>query len=115
MTSSIIPLDTHSSDLAITRNLVTTLIRAVEKEIVTPSLSNQETTSKAALWGEKENAVSVLVKLTGLLLKLIPLEREIAGRSSAETPDNEGDDQLSHEDSELLRRYVERMGGAIPP
>jgi hypothetical protein len=99
---------THSNDLGITRTLVTTLIRAVQDEIVSPALCKKEIVSNTALWGEKENAVSVLVKLTGLLLKLIPLEREITGKSTT-PPEEEESGELNEEDRELLRRYVERV------
>ncbi len=98
---------THANDLALTRSLVTTLISALEKEIITPSLQNTESAPavKTVLWGEKENAVGALVKLTTLLLKVIPLEQQLAGNpipTSEETP-------LPPEDEAIIARYMARV------
>lgn len=100
----------HTQDLMLTRRLVMMLIEAVEQEIITPSLqgSLQENQVRGGmLWGEKESAVGVLVKLTGLLLKIIPLEQQLAGNAVASPTD----EALSLEDDNILKRYIERVKG----
>lgn len=105
---------THAHDLNVTRSLITTLISALEREFITPALYEISSNEKALpsparilLWGEKENAVGALVKLTGLLLKVIPLEQQLAGNPIHATED----EPLSPEDHAIVARYVERITG----
>lgn len=98
----------HTHDLALTRHLVMMLIAALEQEIITPSLQGQvqeHHVKGGVLWGEKESAVGALVKLTGLLLKIIPLEQELLGNPVASVEQ----ENLSLEDSAILKRYIERV------
>lgn len=98
----------HTRDLALTRHLVMVLIAALEQEIIMPSLQAQlqeNHVKGSVLWGEKESAVGALVKLTSLLLKIIPLEQELLGNPVASVEQ----ENLSLEDSAILKRYMERV------
>lgn len=100
--------DIHRQNLADTRVLITLLIDCVKQQLVAPAMQGMILPEErySALWGDKENAVSLLVKLTGLLVKIIPLERELAsGEAEAELA-------LSEDDDAILARYAERVRGS---
>lgn len=61
-----------------------------------------------AWWGEKENALSVLTKLSTLLLKLIPAEQELRAVESTPTDEvNTAQEMpLSPQEWDLLARVV---------
>lgn len=102
----------HASDLALTRSLITMLISTLEKEIIIPSLTREDKEPplkmKALLWGDKENAVGTLVKLTSLLLKVIPLEQQLTGNPIS----NLDEESFSPEDQAILERYIARITNA---
>ncbi len=104
--------DMHRQNLADTRVLVTTLIECVKQQLIAPTMQGVIVPEEryTSLWGEKENAVSLLVKLTGLLVKIIPLERELTqGEMAGEMV------SLSEEDEEILARYEERVRACHTP
>lgn len=77
------------------------------------SLSEAQKLSQKFWWGDKESASSILHRLTQLLLKLIPLEQEIAKldlskADLAELEEIVEKTKLPEEDLEIINRYLER-------
>lgn len=89
-------------DITRTRAILRDLIVRLEQDIADGPDAWEK---HRAYWGEKENVVSVLTKLTTMLLKLIPLE------ATSQAPDTETDvtplQPLREEDKAILRRYLE--------
>lgn len=78
-----------------------------------PCPEEMEPSSFHILWGEKENAVSLLVKLSGLLFKILPLEQQLyTGKTLS--PESMGEESmpLATEDKAILERYLEKATGA---
>jgi len=84
-------------DLQKTRNLISYLLSKLEQDLSSPDDFDLE--KNKFLWGEKENAVSLLTKLTQMMIKIMPDEKEkkIAAK-----------EQISEEDMVILKEYVER-------
>jgi hypothetical protein len=98
----------HKSTLAKARGLIETLLDKLETEINNPSAETNH-----FLFGEKESASAIVVKLTNVLLKLIPLEQEIARADLSKADLSELEElsvktQLPQEDMELIERYIEK-------
>ena len=89
-------------DITRTRAILRNLIVRLEQDIADGPDAWEK---HRAYWGEKENAVSVLTKLSTMLLKLVPLEEKTV-KTELET--NIAPLQpLREEDKEILRRYLE--------
>lgn len=59
------------------------------------------------VFGDKENIISVLIKLTGILVKIIPMEQDIM---KVINKDNESKiNDLSEEDVEIIKRYLQKV------
>ncbi len=102
----------HKSILAKARGLIETLLDRLEKE-VNSSNSKNPATDTSFLFGDKESASSIVVKLTTILLKLIPLEQEIARADLSQADLMELEElsvktRIPEEDLEIIERYVER-------
>jgi len=54
------------------------------------------------LIGKKESVVSIITKLTNLIIKLIPLEEKIDYSKNIES------EKLSDEDMEILEKYIDK-------
>ena len=99
----------HKSILAKARGLVEILLDKLEEEI---NSANEK--SDTSFWfGDKESASSIIVKLTNILLKLIPLEQEIARADLSKADLGELEElsvktQLPQEDMEMIERYIEK-------
>jgi hypothetical protein len=106
----------HKSVLAKARSLIATLLNKLEEEINSLELPQDESLKKAnrtAWWGDKESASSILTRLTTILLKLIPLEQEIARLDLTKADLMEMDEvltktKLPEEDVEIIERYVQK-------
>ena len=95
----------HKDDLARTRRIIGSYFRIIEQNIGKPP-------SKEMPRGEKETAISVLAKLSQILIRIIPLERAISGMKDVVpfTPDEDPDaNLLSKDDMEILSEYVLRQ------
>lgn len=57
------------------------------------------------LWGEKDNVISILGKLTQMMLKLIPAEQQIIEDYASEELDRK---EISSEDMDILQRFISR-------
>ena len=56
------------------------------------------------LIGSKDNVVSIITKLTNLLVKVIPLEEKINNSDN----NIKDDEKLTNEDIEILERYIDK-------
>ncbi len=59
------------------------------------------------IFGDKENVISALVKLTGILVKIIPMEHELM--SIINKQDAKQMENLSEEDVEIIKRYLKKI------
>jgi capsular polysaccharide biosynthesis protein len=120
----------HKSILAKARGLIENLLDRLQEEMnnseVSNSISNSEekntdtatdtataTDTKHFLFGDKESASSIIVKLTTILLKLIPLEAQIARADLSKADILELEElsiktQIPDEDLQIIERYIER-------
>lgn len=99
----------HKEDLQVTREIICRLmhkLEALSKEVET---LEEVPSNWKYVWGEKENIVSSLTKLTGLLLKIIPLEQSVDDYYSSTTSLKKKPDPISKNDEEIINRYVERQ------
>lgn len=89
-------------DVMRARRIVSHIMKRLEK-----GLSSTEFTTKKEdkfLWGEKDSAITVLSKLTKMLLDLIPAGNEI----DLEEPEEITEEQITTEDIEILQRLLKR-------
>lgn len=103
------PAQQHGQDLAMVRTMVMVLINMLERDLVSPSLEDTDEEKHALLskrWGEKENAVGALVKLTSILFKLVPLEQQVY---EGKCQPVESTLPLTEEDEAILARYASRV------
>lgn len=119
----------HYEEVASLRLLVNHMAKYVEQEMIFPvinnSLKNDNISSQVAvLWGGKEDALSVLTKLTALLLKLIPLEQELlerygtynkpkVTRKCKTISTTQYSLPFTQEDEEILRYYKEKVANEV--
>ena len=93
------------NDLARIRKIINLIINVLEDNIENFSNSNSILESNKELInfliGSKDNVVSIITKLTNLLVKVIPLEEKILPKIS-------NDDKISEDDIEILKRYIDR-------
>jgi hypothetical protein len=99
----------HRQNLAKTRSLITCLIGQLDYVINEKKFEKEFINDWKYIWGEKENAVSVLTKLTGLLLKVVPIEQELENIKITKNPDKPKGGVLTDDDKEIIRRYVARQ------
>lgn len=100
--------DNHLRDLKIAREFITDLITQLDLIVNSNCINDEMISEWKYIWGDKENAVSALTKLVSLLIKIIPIENDLAGRSSS----SKSMDEISKEDDEIIERYImRRIGG----
>jgi len=102
-------LEEHKQVLSKSRNIIDQLFNKVQLEIN----SNIEAENFDNLFSSKESLVNVTVKLVGILLKIIPLEIEIAKADMQELSDEElaklaEDSEISEDDQKIIDMFVER-------
>jgi len=88
----------NEEDLRRARRMVSSLLLKLEDNLLNPS----EDEDLKTWWGDKENALSVLTKITQVLLKVIPAEQEILNGNGKEA------ENVSTDDMEILEQYVRR-------
>lgn len=95
------------NDLARIRKIINLIINVLEDSINDYSHNNTITEENKELInfliGSKDNVVSIITKLTNLLIKVIPLEEKINNNENIE--ENE---KLTNEDIEILERYIDK-------
>lgn len=102
-------VDDHRTIIAKFRKLINAVLDKLEEDMQAQEsgvaaegdLTDEQ---RAFWWGSRESAVSVLVKLAQLCIKLIPLEQKLWADEPAEA-----EDSINEHDIEILQRYVERV------
>jgi len=110
MSSNVKLTGQHKRSLARIRKLVLFLIEKLEEALASEGVIDELPAEWKYIWGDKENAVSALTKLTGLLVKIIPMERQLLDLSDSEAMEDASKATLSDEDKEIIRRYFARYG-----
>lgn len=95
------------NDLARIRKIINLIINVLEQSINDYSNNNALTEENKDLInfliGSRDNVVSIITKLTNLLVKVIPLEEKINNEENVE--DNE---KLTNDDIEILKEYIDK-------
>lgn len=95
------------NDLAKIRKIINLIINVLEDSINDYSNNNALTEENKDLInfliGSRDNVVSIITKLTNLLVKVIPLEEKINNEENVE--DNE---KLTNDDIEILKEYIDK-------
>ncbi len=95
------------NDLARIRKIINLIINVLEDSINDYSNNNALTEENKDLInfliGSRDNVVSIITKLTNLLVKVIPLEEKINNEENIE--DNE---KLTNDDIEILKEYIDK-------
>lgn len=95
------------NDLARIRKIINLIINVLEQSINDYSNNNTLTEENKDLInfliGSRDNVVSIITKLTNLLVKVIPLEEKINNEENVE--DNE---KLTNDDIEILKEYIDK-------
>jgi hypothetical protein len=97
----------HATSVAKLLQLVEGLVIELESGLQAIPQAEEQRERWRYIFGEKENVVSILVKLTGILVKIIPMEHEIMSiiNKSAEKKVKD----LSSEDIEIIKRYLKKV------
>jgi hypothetical protein len=110
----------HKRILSKARNLISIMLDQLEEDICNHQEQNKNNDAEDKAnnhhkfwWGDKESASSILTRLTQLLLKLIPIEQEIARIDLTKADLTELEDisekiQINEDDLEIINHYVEK-------
>lgn len=97
------------------RHFIYQLICQLEKNVNSPTSCHSEEEpscppSHTTIWGEKETIVGNLVKLTGLMAKIIPLEQDLLEKYTKLTPSKKKSSAktLNQSDKEIIQRFLEK-------
>ena len=94
----------YRESLEKTRKIIVSLVLKLESVI-------EESDNDCSQWnqicGEKENVVSVLTKLTGLLVKVVPMEKQLLD-SIKEGQKNNVQRIISSDDKEIIKRFIKK-------
>lgn len=107
------------TELSETRKTILSIINYLNSNIVDPitkgdTLSIKETdleTNLEILIGKRDNISSTLIKLSGVLIKIIPLEFKLDRELSLENKKSEDSRGLKEEDIDIINRYLNRIKG----
>ena len=95
------------NDLARIRKIINLIINVLEKSINDYSNNNSLTEENKDLInfliGSRDNVVSIITKLTNLLVKVIPLEEKINNEENIEN-----NEKLTNDDIEILKEYIDK-------
>jgi hypothetical protein len=99
--------DAHKEELARVRRLISFYLRTIEENLTSSDIQNIP-------WGEKESVITVLYKLIPILIRVIPIERNIHNleNGQAEAVEDGGEEILSPHEIETLSQYVMRQNNA---
>jgi len=104
-------IDKHKQSLELTRNMIVSLISRLDDTMNENSFDERIEEEWKLVWGEKESVVSVLVKLTGLLVKVVPMERQLLDSERTETSVNNSNVGriINSDDKEIIKRYIKKL------
>lgn len=104
------------NDISKIRKIVSLIIGLLEKninEIVNDKDIHTNKNNKELLdflIGSKENIVSTINKLSNLLVKIIPLEKDMQ-----DTKNNTFKENLDKNDLDIIKRYIQKCGITLLP
>lgn len=102
-------LKNHKREIASIRRTTSKMLNALKKEM---SFSKLEKATKDSdsnnIFKEKENITSLLVKLSGLMIKIIPIEQQLFLESFRSSCKETKEDIEKEEDIKILDQYIER-------
>jgi hypothetical protein len=101
-------IDLQIENLEVTRILIISLIDRLGEVIKNKEFTSEMPLEWKYIWGEKESAVSILSKLTGLLIKVVPMEKKLLDSKAGEKKANVVNEFLTNDDKEIIKRYLER-------
>lgn len=102
-------IQSHKEDLELTRKIIVSLIIRLEN-IINDKSSNKENFDEwKHLWGEKENVVSLLTKLTSLLVKVVPVEIKLLDSYKSEKNTQISGRIINSDDKEIIKRYIQKL------
>ena len=106
----------HKDILSKSRKLIGKMLEKLDSEIqdFESKDKSKDKDFQKFWWGDKESASSILTRLTSLLLKLIPLEQDIAKLDLTKTDIAELEDiiektKLPQDDLDIINRFAERV------
>lgn len=102
----------HKKSLKLTRVIIVSLISKLDNTVANGSFNETLGEDGNFLWGEKDNVISVLVKLTGLLVKVVPMEKELL--DSEKTEENNGKSSnvgriINSDDKKIIKSYISKL------
>jgi uncharacterized membrane protein len=102
-------------DLKKIRRIVSSIIFHIDEKFINPVVMEQKLSNNKEfmdeirlLIGNKDNITSVIVKLSNLIIKIIPIEQRTAEIESSFVHDEEND-RVDVEDMKIILRYIERI------
>ena len=102
-------IQSHKEDLDLTRKIIVSLIVKLENIINDNAYNKENFEEWKYLWGEKESVVSILTKLTSLLVKVVPVERKLLDSDKAEKPNQTSGRIINSDDKEIIKRYIQKL------
>lgn len=85
----------HKTDLERLHSLTSILLRKLEEQLIAPHLAERNIEQR--VWNEKEDAISILTKLTQILTKL--------GIPDAVPQTDDEPEELSDDDIKMMERF----------
>ena len=102
-------IKSHKEDLDLTRKIIVSLIVKLENIVNDKAYNKENFDELKYLWGEKESVVSILTKLTTLLVKVVPVERKLLDSDKTEKTDQTSGIIIKTHDKEIIRRYIKKL------
>jgi hypothetical protein len=94
----------YISNLKLTREIIVDLISKLEKI----SAVDKEDEKFVQLYGEKCDVVSALTKLSSILIKIIPMERDLMDSIKSENGCENVGRIINSDDREIIKRYIKK-------
>lgn len=102
-------IQSHKEDLDLTRKIIVSLIVKLENIVNDKAYNKENFDELKYLWGEKESVVSILTKLTTLLVKVVPVERKLLDSDKTEKTNQTSGRIINSDDKEIIKRYIEKL------
>lgn len=97
----------HAESIRKVVKLVESIVAELEGYLHNQSQDEESVNRWKYIFGDKENIVSSLTKLTGILVKIIPMEQDIMKVLNKDNENKVND--ISEEDVEIIKRYLEKV------
>ena len=94
----------YKKSLERTRSIIINLLSKLESVIEDYDSDSSEWKQ---FWGDKENTLSVLTKLTGLLVKVVPMEKQLLDSINEKQSENVKR-IINSDDREIIKRFIRK-------